>query len=702
MDRDGESALLGLPGLVRSVATPEFDGVVFHEVRARSVLNRVPGTSNLPFRWTVNPYRGCSHACTYCLDGATPILMADGRAKPLAELTVGDEIYGTEVRGAYRRYVRTRVLAHWSTVKPAYRVVLEDGTQLIASGDHRFLSDRGWRHVTGAESGRARRPRLTTNNKMMGTGGFASAPSHTAGYRAGYLCAMIRGDGSLGSDTDDRAGRLSSRTYRFRLALTGEDALDRSATYLADVGIPTERFPFGAPIQGGRPLTAIRTSRRAAFEAVTELTAFPTVPGEDWQKGFLAGIFDAEGSYSRGVLRISNTDPEIIDAICLGLKRFGFRYTVEDPQRANGIRVVRLLGGLSEHLRFFHTVDPAITRKRSIDGMAIKSQAALGVASIKPLGLDLPMFDITTGTGDFIANGVVSHNCFARNSHTYLDFDAGRDFDTQVVVKVNAAEVLAAQLRAPRWGREHVAMGTNTDPYQRAEGRYQLMPGIIRALAGSGTPFSILTKGTVAARDVPLLAEANREVPVGIGVSIALLDRELQRSLEPGTPSPQARLELVRKIRDAGLECGVFIAPVLPGLTDSEESLDRLLAAVADAGATGVTVLPLHLRPGAREWFTRWLAREHPELVTEYGELYARGSYVDKRYRSWLANRVARLVRRHGLEPGGRDTGGDTGGQTGGARGGVPGDEEGTWPRGSLPRGTPGPATVDQEQLTLL
>ncbi|PXY19693.1 radical SAM protein [Prauserella muralis] len=278
--------------------------------------------------------------------------------------------------------------------------------------------------------------------------------------------------------------------------------------------------------------------------------------------------------------------------------------------------------------------------------------------------------------------------CFARNTHTYLDLDAGEDFNSQVVVKVNAAEVLAAQLRRPGWTREHVAMGTNTDPYQRAEGRYELMPGIIRALAGSGTPFSILTKGTVLSRDLPLLASVNAEVPVGIGVSLALLDRGLQRRLEPGTPSPRARLDLVRRVRDAGLPCGVFIAPVLPGLTDSAEALDGLLAAVADAGATGATVIPLHLRPGTREWFARWLAAEHPDLVPRYRQLYARGSYLGTAYRRWLSARVTPLLRRHGLAP-----------RSGGEERGVPGDEEPPWPGGAAPGRA---ATEKGEQMTLL
>ena len=273
--------------------------------------------------------------------------------------------------------------------------------------------------------------------------------------------------------------------------------------------------------------------------------------------------------------------------------------------------------------------------------------------------------------------------CFARGAHRYLDLDTGRDFDSQIVVKVNAAEVLGRELRRPKWTHEHVAMGTNTDPYQRAEGRYALMPGVIDELTRSGTPFSILTKGTVLARDLPQLAGSGERVRVGVGVSIALLDRELQRVPEPGTASPQARLELVRKVREAGLPCGVMVAPVLPALTDSTAQLDDLLGAVAAAGATGVVVLALHLRPGAREWFAAWLTEHRPDLVPLYRGLYARGSYVDPRYRAMLRERVRPLLRRHGLTA--RDGGADDG-----------------WPRGSLPGDAGADTPVDTGQLTLL
>lgn len=240
--------------------------------------------------------------------------------------------------------------------------------------------------------------------------------------------------------------------------------------------------------------------------------------------------------------------------------------------------------------------------------------------------------------------------CYARGSHAYLDLDPGEGFDTQIVVKTNVVDVLRRELSRPSWARESVALGTNTDPYQRAEGRYRLVPGIVRALAGSGTPLSVLTKGTLLRRDLPLYAEAAEHVPVSLGVSLAVLDEELQRSLEPGTPTPAARLALIRAVRESGLDCHVMAGPVLPWLTDSTEHLDALIGALADAGASGVSVFALHLRPGAREWYRAWLAREHPDLVGRYRRLYGRGSYVPRGYSAWLRERVRPLLRRHGLD----------------------------------------------------
>ncbi|MGD0239226.1 MAG: intein-containing Rv2578c family radical SAM protein [Streptosporangiaceae bacterium] len=605
--------LIERDAVVRTFDTPGFRGMTFYEVRAKSVVNRVPAASRMPFRWTVNPYRGCQHACAYCAVGETPILMADGRTKPLAEVRAGDEIYGTVRQGFYRRYALTTVLAHWSTVKPAYRVVLEDGTQLISSGDHRFLTERGWKHVTGTEQGPLQRPHLTVNNKLMGVGGFAEPPKETAAYRRGYLCGMIRGDGTIGHYPNG-----DSYSHRFRLALADQEGLARAANYLTRVGIGCRECTF-------------------AEESA------------DWRKGFLAGIFDAEGSYSGGILRIPNTDPEIINWITSSLESFGFDFAMEPRNRPNGIIYIRLRGGLREALRFFHTVDPAITRKRSIDGVAIKSDAKLRIVAIEPLGLDVPMYDITTGTGDFIANGVVSHNCFARNSHTYLDMDAGVDFNTRVVVKVNAPELVRKKLASAKWAGEHIAVGMNVDCYQRAEGRYQLMPGIIGALTAAANPFSILTKGTLILRDIDLLAAAAEVTEVGLNVSAGFTDKDLWRSIEPGTPAPARRLEACAALNDRGLGCGVLMGPVVPYLSDSPAQLDEVVRQAAAAGARHVSPIVLHLRPGTREWFFAWLRARHPGLVGRYLDLYGHGAYAPKAYQERIAGQVRELAERYGI-----------------------------------------------------
>jgi DNA repair photolyase len=663
--------------IARTFDTPEFRDMTFYEIQAKSIVSEVPKSSRMMFRYTINPYRGCAHACRYCLSGNTPILMADGTAKALADVRAGDTIYGTVRDGFYRRYVTTEVLAHWSTVKPAYRVTLEDGTKLIASGDHRFLTQRGWKHVTGAEQGPDQRPFLTTNNKLMGFGGFAEPPKESVAYRRGYLCGMIRGDAHFGRYVHAPTGRVS---HRFRLALADDQALARTRSYLITFAVLTTEFDFSAGTSTRRPMRAISSGSRSALDAIEHLIRWPSFPCRDWFCGFLAGIFDAEGSYSRGVWRVSNTDPEIIQWTARALGELGFDYVLEQTNRANGLVVVRLRGGLKEAMRFFHTTDPAITRKRSIEGMALKSGAKLRVASIEPLGLELPMYDITTGTGDFIANGVVSHNCFARNSHTYLDLDAGRDFDTKVVVKVNAPELLRAKLASPGWTGEHIAMGTNVDPYQRAEGRYQLMRGIIAGLRDAANPFSILTKGTLILRDLDLLLSAAEVTDVGLNVSAAFVDKSLWRDIEPGTPAPERRLEACATLNDAGLRCGVLMGPVVPYLSDSPAQLAAAVKAAAAAGAVHVTPIVLHLRPGAREWFLGWLREAHPELVPRYAELYGRGAYARKDYQARIAAQVRDLAERFGV------------GRAGGAG-----------PRGrGVAAGPPRPGAVRHEQLSLL
>src|SRR6267378_3540251 len=238
-----------------------------YEDHTREILSH-NDSPDVGFSWSVNPYRGCFHACAYCMAGGTPILMGDGTTRSLADVRAGDVVYGTVLRGMYRRYARTPVLAHWQTLKQAFRVTLEDGTTLIASGDHRFLTQRGWKYVTGLTCGAGQRPHLTAGNSLPGTGA------------------------------------------------------------------------------------------------------------------------------------------------------------------------------------------PCIVRKRDIEGRALKNAARLRVMSVEPLGIELPMYDITTGTGDFIANGVVSHNCYARPTHEYLGFGAGTDFDRKITVKPEAPRLLREAFERRSWEGE--------------------------------------------------------------------------------------------------------------------------------------------------------------------------------------------------------------------------------------------------------
>ena len=435
----GETAKLPLFGedaVVRRFSTPEFKGMTFYEVRSKSIINHVKA-NNMGFSWTINPYRGCSHACSYCMAGDTPVLMADGRSKSLSDIRIGDRILGTEMQGRYRRYVETTVLNHWSTTKPAYRITLEDGTELVASADHRFLTNRGWKYVTEADHGAPDRPHLTLGDSIVGAGAFQQA--------------------ALG------------------------------------------------------------------------------------------------------------------DSIPSGLK----------------------------------------------------------VSSIKDLRFAVPMYDITTGTGDFIANGVVSHNCFARPTHTYLDLNAGVDFETKIVVKVNAVELLRRELRKPSWCGEHIAMGTNTDNYQRAEGRYKLMRGILKELNANRNPYSILTKSTLIQRDLDLLVAGAAVAEVSAMFSVGTVDEEVWRRTEPGTPHPMKRLEVLTKLNKAGIPCGILMAPILPGISDAPEQLAATVKAAAKAGAVNITPLVLHLRPGVKEEFLPWLEKEYPELLGQYRKMY-KGSNAPK------------------------------------------------------------------------
>ncbi len=564
------------------------------------------------FTASLNPYRGCEHGCAYCLSGDTLILMADGTTKRLEDICIGDSIYGTIRRGWYRRYVKTRVLAHWRTIKPAMLIVLGDGTELIASGDHRFLTERGWKFVSGRH-----RPHLTINNKLMGIGRFVPpAPlQKDEEYKRGYCCGLIRGDGHLAFYPYKRAGRSHGHQYQFRLALADDEALQRAREYLSEFGVATHAFRFQEPLNGRKGMQAIRTHARGHVDRINKIVAWPAFPSADWRKGFLGGIFDAEGSFSGGNLRITNTDQTIIDQTVRCLRGLAFEVVVETRARETPTYNVRLRGGLREHFRFFHNVDPAISRKRNIESGAVKSEADLRVASVEPLGVTLPLYDITTGTGDFIANGVVSHNCYARPTHEYLGYSAGLDFETKIMVKEQAAALLRQELSDPKWRPQVLAMSGVTDPYQPIEREREITRRCLKVLAEFRNPVGIVTKNALVTRDIDLLSELAKYDAVAVFISVTTLDPALCGVLEPRTSRPAKRLEALRRLTDAGIPAAVMVAPVIPGLTDHE--IPAIIAAAAKAGARRAGMVMLRLPHAVKDLFEAWLEHHVPEKKTK-------------------------------------------------------------------------------------
>ena len=244
--------------------------------------------------------------------------------------------------------------------------------------------------------------------------------------------------------------------------------------------------------------------------------------------------------------------------------------------------------------------------------------------------------------------------CFARPTHDYLGLGIGEEFERKIVVKINAAERLRAELRSSKWGGEHIAMGTNTDPYQHAEGKYHLTRGIIEELAAARNPFSILTKSTLVLRDASLLAETSAHTDVSINFSVGCLDRDVWKLTEPGTPPPDQRIAALRRLSALGLRCGVLVAPVLPGISDTDEQLRAVVEACAAAGAVSIHGVALHLRGSVRDHYMQWLARMRPDLAQLYRSRFSAGSYQSQVERDRIDQVVRGAARGYGIT--GRDS----------------------------------------------
>jgi DNA repair photolyase len=219
--------------------------------------------------------------------------------------------------------------------------------------------------------------------------------------------------------------------------------------------------------------------------------------------------------------------------------------------------------------------------------------------------------------------------CFARRTHTYLEMNAGRDFEREIVVKVNLPELLRMELARPGWRRELVALGTNTDPYQWVESRYRMMPEILEALEAARTPVTILTKSPLVMRDVKIYERmAKGGLPVSVNLSVPTLDEDAWRATEPHTPSPAARLDAVAELRRRGIDSGVLIAPLMPGINDHPDQVRPIVETARKAGATFLGGVALHLRDEVKDVFFAWLEAKRPDLLPRYEQLYKGRAYM--------------------------------------------------------------------------
>ncbi len=239
--------------------------------------------------------------------------------------------------------------------------------------------------------------------------------------------------------------------------------------------------------------------------------------------------------------------------------------------------------------------------------------------------------------------------CYVRAFEARADRPADERYGASIRVKTNVAEVLRRELARPSWQRETVAFGAATDPYQPAEGRYRLTRACIEALAEASTPFSLITRGPLVVRDLDVLTEAARRARVSVTFSVPTLDEEIWRRTEPGTAPPRQRLRALSRLVEAGIDAGVGMAPILPGLTDRPELLAEVVREARAAGATGIWANLLYLRAGTREHFLAALERDWPELLLTYERLYSRGAYLSHAETEPVRERVRSLARTHGV-----------------------------------------------------
>jgi DNA repair photolyase len=547
------------------------------------------------FDASVNPYRGCEHACVYCLMPETRILRADMQWLALGEVRVGEELVGFDeypTPGRERKLRPSTVERVWWSRKPVWRITTER-SEVFASAEHRWLQDRHFRWTTTE--------RLRVGALLRSIPLVAPDPIDRE-YRIGYVAGL-----SLACDA-----RVAPPDA-WRIALPALEPLLRAVSYLRQLGAPAAIQP-GCPAAGA-PGAAIELRAPRLLEKLDKFLSVE-LASRSYRRGFLAGLVDAEGA------RGARTDPDLLERA----RRYGASLGFD-------LRGARLLGPVSERMRFLAVCRPALLRERERLWGARPASAPDRIVAIERAGVQ-DVVDIQTSTRTFYAAGLATHNCFARPTHEYLGFSAGLDFETRILVKEDAPELLRRALAARSWKPQVVALSGVTDPYQPIERRLRITRRCLEVLRDFRNPVAIVTKSRLVARDADLLGELARLRAAAVSISITTLDPELQRRMEPRAPRPALRLAAIEALARAGVPVGVLVAPVVPGLTEHE--LPSILRAAGEAGARHAGYVVLRLPHAVKELVDEWLARHYPErrdkVMNRVRELRGGGLY-DSRWR---------------------------------------------------------------------
>lgn len=566
---------------------------------SRSILAE-NSSPDVGFRFSVNPYRGCEHGCVYCLEPDTPILYADMTWRPIGGVRPGDVLAGFDEHPSpgRRRKIRTSVVEHviWSR-RPTLRLATER-CDVVTTAEHRWLGGSTGRWSRTSELSRGRRLR-----HVPVTPTEPADEDYRVGYVAGLALAGRAGHGP-GHRNVPAAG---ARDAAWRVALADEEPLRRLVSYLAPLGVVTAVRPFLAGRGDRQALRQVEVRAPGMLAIVRRVLALE-LESHGWRRGLLAGFFDAGGAHGEP-LCVARGDGGLLERVARHARALGFTPRVEPLTGRRGA-ALRLAGGLLERMRFFAVCRPAIPRRwlalfdRDLDAEP-EPIAAIERGPVRDV------VDIQTSTRTFFAAGLATHNCYARPSHEYLGWNAGLDFETRLLVKTDAPELLRQKLAAPRWEPDVIALSGNTDCYQPVERRLKITRGVLEVLREFRNPVGVITKSALVARDADVLADLARHDAAHVRLSVTTLDAELARRLEPRAATPARRLQAIERLATAGVPVAVMIGPVIPGLNDAE--IPRVLEAAASAGAQSASWVLLRLASPLDELFTHWLARHYPE-----------------------------------------------------------------------------------------